>query len=234
MALPEHIAIIMDGNGRWAQQRGLPRIAGHQQGVSTVRKVVEECSRLGIGYLTLYAFSSENWARPDDEVQSLMSLLGQYLGTELPLLVEHQIRFRVIGDLEKLPQAIRESLNETIERTQHNRGLTLTLALSYGARDELLRAVKAVAEEVSCGKYFIADIDEERFSEHLDTKGTPDPDLLIRTSGEMRISNFLLWQMAYTELYFCSCFWPDFDAAELKAALDDYESRSRRFGTVSS
>lgn len=232
MALPEHIAIIMDGNGRWAQRRGLPRIAGHQQGVSTVRSVVEECSTLGIRYLTLYAFSSENWSRPDDEVQSLMALLGQYLSSELPLLLKHCIRFRVIGDLNRLPQEIRASLEQTINETSDNPGLTLTLALSYGSRDEVLRAVRHLASDVKNGNLSEDDISEEVFSGYLDTQGIPDPDLLIRTSGEMRISNFLLWQLAYTELYFCSCLWPDFTVVELKEALADFESRIRRFGAV--
>lgn len=232
MALPEHIAIIMDGNGRWAQRRGLPRIAGHQQGVSTVRNIVEECSTLGIRYLTLYAFSSENWSRPDDEVQALMALLGQYLSSELPLLQKHSIRFRVIGDLTRLPKEIRASLKQSITRTQDNDGLTLTLALSYGARDEILRAVRQITDDVKSGELSQHQITDDVFSNYLDTAELPDPDLLIRTSGEMRISNFLLWQMAYTELYFCSCLWPDFTVAQLKEALADYESRSRRFGTV--
>ena len=232
MALPEHIAIIMDGNGRWAQRRGLPRVAGHQQGVSTVRSVVEECSQLGIGYLTLYAFSSENWSRPNDEVQSLMALLGRYLTTELPLLIEQRIRFQVIGDLNRLPEEIHHSLQETIEKTSGNHGLTLTLALSYGSRDEILRAIRHVAHDVATDKMSDADIDERLFSTYLDTNGIPDPDLLIRTSGEMRISNFLLWQLAYTELYFCPSLWPDFSIDDLKAALADFESRSRRFGSV--
>ncbi len=232
MALPEHIAIIMDGNGRWAQRRGLPRIAGHQQGVSTVRTVVEECSTLGIRYLTLYAFSSENWSRPDEEVQSLMALLGQYLSSELPMLLKHRIRFRVIGDVSRLPKEIYASLKETIDTTRENTGLTLTLALSYGARDEVLRAVRRLAGDIKNGNLSEDEITEDVFSSYLDTQGTPDPDLLIRTSGEMRISNFLLWQMAYTELYFCSCLWPDFTVEQLKEALDDFESRSRRFGAV--
>ncbi|MCD6525645.1 MAG: isoprenyl transferase [Desulfuromonas sp.] len=234
MVLPKHIAIIMDGNGRWAQEKGLPRIAGHQQGVKTVRKVVEQCSALGVRFLTLYAFSSENWQRPDVEVESLMTLLGHYLSTELPLMEEQQIRFRVIGDLEKLPQQIRALLMQTIDSTADHAGLTLTLALSYGSRDEILRAITAVAADLDCGKLKKGQISEQLFSGYLDTAGIPDPDLLIRTSGEMRISNFLLWQLAYTELYFCPCFWPDFDAQQLQLALDDYATRCRRFGAISS
>lgn len=232
MVLPEHIAIIMDGNGRWAQEKGLPRIAGHQQGVKTVRAIVEECSALGIGYLTLYAFSSENWQRPDVEVDSLMALLGQYLKSELSLMEEQQIRFRVIGDLEKLPQHIKVSLQQAVTGTADHAGLTLTLALSYGSRDEMLRAVTAMATDVNRGALNSEAITEQVFSGYLDTAGTPDPDLLIRTSGEMRISNFLLWQLAYTELYFCPCFWPDFDAKQLRLALDDYAKRCRRFGAI--
>lgn len=233
MERPTHIAVIMDGNGRWAQERGLPRIAGHQQGVKTVRMVVEECAKQGIRFLTLYAFSSENWRRPDDEVQALMALLGDYLKTELPLLEQHRIRFRVIGDLSRLPASIHHSLQSTIDKTAHHDGLTLTLALSYGSRDEILRAAKNACAEVVAGRLTLDQLTEERFGDYLDTAGTPDPDLLIRTSGEMRISNFLLWQLAYTELYFCPCFWPDFDARQLSLALDDYATRCRRFGAVS-
>lgn len=233
MVRPTHIAVIMDGNGRWAQERGLPRIAGHQQGVKTVRTVVEECAKQGIEYLTLYAFSSENWRRPDDEVQSLMALLGDYLKTELPLLEQHRIRFRVIGDLARLPESIHHSLQSTIDQTADHDGLTLTLALSYGSRDEILRAARTACAEVAAGTLTPDQLTEERFAQYLDTAGVPDPDLLIRTSGEMRISNFLLWQLAYTELYFCPCYWPDFDASQLRLALDDYAKRCRRFGAVS-
>lgn len=233
MLLPKHIAIIMDGNGRWAQSKGLARVAGHQQGVLTVRDTVQECSKLGINYLTLYAFSSENWSRPEGEVEALMALLGQYLTTELPLLQEKKIRFHVIGDMAKLPPNIVESLNQSMAATANNVGMTLTLALSYGSRDEILRGVKRLIKDVEAEKVDPQELTEDQFSSYLDTVDLPDPDLLIRTSGEMRISNFLLWQLAYTELYFCSCYWPEFNASQLHLALEDYSRRCRRFGGVS-
>ncbi|OQY20315.1 MAG: isoprenyl transferase [Desulfobacteraceae bacterium 4572_35.1] len=232
MILPQHLAIIMDGNGRWAQLKGLPRIAGHQRGVNTVRNVVKKCANLGVRYLTLYAFSSENWKRPAGEVQALMSLLGVYLESEMELLQENGIRLQVIGDLTKLPEKISKSLQHSVSTTQENSGMTLTLALSYGARDEIVRATQRLMIDVNAGKIVVADISEESFSAYLDTATMPDPDLLIRTSGEMRISNFLLWQSAYTELYFCSCFWPEFDDEQLQLALEDYSGRCRRFGAV--
>jgi undecaprenyl diphosphate synthase len=224
----------MDGNGRWAQSKGLPRVAGHQQGVVTVKDTVQECSKLGIEYLTLYAFSSENWSRPEGEVEALMGLLGQYLASELALLQEHQIRFHVIGDLSKLPEKIGESLSHSMAVTSTNIGMTLTLALSYGSRNEIVRAVKRLSADDQSGQIDLSQLTEKQFSDYLDTAPLPDPDLLIRTSGEMRISNFLLWQLAYTELYFCSCYWPEFDASQLRAALEDYSRRCRRFGGVSS
>lgn len=233
MVLPKHIAIIMDGNGRWAQSKGLARVAGHQQGVLTVRDTVQECSKLGINYLTLYAFSSENWSRPEREVEALMALLGQYLTTELPLLQEKKIRFHVIGDLSKLPENIVDSLTRSMAATEDNQGMTLTLALSYGSRDEILRGVKRLIEDVKTDRVDSEQLTEDQFSNYLDTSQLPDPDLLIRTSGEMRISNFLLWQLAYAELYFCSCYWPEFDASQLHSALEDYSTRCRRFGGVS-
>lgn len=228
--IPRHLAIIMDGNGRWAQQRHLPRIVGHQKGVEAVRQIVEECCSLKVEYLTLYAFSSENWGRPADEVSALMGLLASYLTSELKTLLSNRIRLNVIGDAGKLPKNIRKSLDKTIERTKENDSMTLTLALSYGARDEILRACKAVAGQVSRGELQPADITEELFAGELDTDGIPDPDFLIRTSGEMRISNFLLWQMAYSELYFSDVFWPDFSREELHKALHEFGRRQRRFG----
>jgi undecaprenyl diphosphate synthase len=230
MRIPQHLAIIMDGNGRWAEQRQLPRIFGHRQGVETVRTVVKECRALGIPHLTLYAFSSENWGRPAAEVAALMELLGLFLAQELETLKNEGIRLRVIGNISLLPVDVRQVLEDTIERTAGNRRLVLTLALSYGARDEILRAVQALATEVAADKLAIAEIDEQRFSATLDTAGLPDPDLLIRTSGEMRISNFLLWQLAYAELYFTEVLWPDFSADELRLALDAFAARQRRFG----
>ena len=220
----------MDGNGRWAEQRQMPRIFGHRQGVETVRAVVKECRALGIPHLTLYAFSSENWGRPAAEVAALMELLGLFLAQELETLIAEDIRLRVIGNTALLPAEVRQVLDDTIARTACNSRLVLTLALSYGARDEILRAARELAAEVEQGKLATADIDERRFSEALDTAGLPDPDLLIRTSGEMRISNFLLWQLAYAELYFTDVLWPDFTADQLHLALKDFAARQRRFG----
>lgn len=234
MILPEHLAIIMDGNGRWAQSKGLARIAGHQQGVKSVRAIVQRCAVLGIRYLTLYAFSSENWRRPEAEVQALMTLLGHYLKTELVTLLKHDVRLQVIGDLSKLPQVIVDSLQQSMLSTAENKGMTLTLALSYGSRNEILRGIKRLLSDVESGAVDGAMLSEEQFSTYLDTATLPDPDLLIRTSGEMRISNFLLWQLAYTELYFCSCCWPEFDEFQLQQALEDYSGRCRRFGGVNS
>lgn len=230
MRIPQHLAIIMDGNGRWAEQRQLPRIFGHRQGVETVRSVVKECRALGIPHLTLYAFSSENWGRPKSEVAALMELLGLFLSQELETLMAEDIRLRVIGNTSLLPVEVRQVLESTINRTAENRQLVLTLALSYGSRDEILRAVQDLAAEVEGGDLAVSDIDEQRLSAALDTAGLPDPDLLIRTSGEMRISNFLLWQLAYAELYFTDVLWPDFSADELRRALDDFAARQRRFG----
>jgi undecaprenyl diphosphate synthase len=231
--IPRHLAIIMDGNGRWAQQRHMPRIVGHQRGVEAVRKTVEKCCRLGIKHLTLYAFSSENWGRPADEVSALMGLLTKYLTSELKTLLSKRIRLNVIGETEKLPDSIRQTLEETMERTRDNDSMTLTLALSYGARDEILRACRNLAQQVADGDLAPEQIDEELFSSTLDTGSMPDPDLLIRTSGEMRISNFLLWQMAYTELYFSDVYWPDFNDKELEKALAEFSRRQRRFGLTS-
>jgi undecaprenyl diphosphate synthase len=230
MRIPQHLAIIMDGNGRWAEQRQLPRIFGHRQGVETVRAVVKECRALGIPHLTLYAFSSENWGRPAAEVAALMELLGLFLAQELETLMAEDIRLRVIGNTALLPPEVLQVLEGTIQRTAGNCRLVLTLALSYGSRDEILRAVKDLAVKVEVGELAVSEIDEQRFSASLDTSGLPDPDLLIRTSGEMRISNFLLWQLAYAELYFTEVLWPDFSADELRLALEAFSARQRRFG----
>lgn len=234
MEIPEHIAIIMDGNGRWARQNGLPRFAGHQEGVNTVRRIVRECSRLQIGYLTLYAFSSENWHRPEQEVQALMGLLDTYLASEIALLQQNDIRLHVIGDLERLPAELHAKVQDKVRQTRDNTGMTLTLALSYGARDELVRAVRHVCTDAVNGEIALTDIDENLFSSYLDTDSLPDPDILIRTSGEQRISNFMLWQIAYTELFFCSCFWPEFGIEHLETILKEYQNRCRRFGRVGS
>jgi len=230
MSLPRHLAIIMDGNGRWAEQRGLPRIIGHHRGVEVVKTVVRECRSLGLGYLTLYAFSSENWGRPVDEVNALMGLLCRYLESELEEMLERGLRLQVIGEIGRLPCEARNILEQAMARTSANDGMVLTLALSYGSRDEMVRAVRSLAAEVAAGRCLPDAIDEKMLASYLDTRSLPDPDLLIRTSGEMRISNFLLWQLAYTELYFTEVLWPDFDAAELHRALDEYAGRQRRFG----
>ena len=232
MELPQHLAIIMDGNGRWAQARGLPRIAGHQQGVRTVREVVKYCTAAGIAYLTLYAFSSENWRRPKEEVEALMSLLATYLDNETELLTRNGIRLNVIGDMTKLPDNVVTMLRKTMAATAGNGGMVLTLALSYGARDEIVRATRRIAADVAAGRMAVEQVDEDVFATYLDSADIPSPDLLIRTSGEMRISNFLLWQLAYAELYFCSCYWPEFDVEQLQSALDDYAGRCRRFGAI--
>jgi undecaprenyl diphosphate synthase len=220
----------MDGNGRWAEQRGLPRILGHHHGVETAKQIIEECRRLGVPYLTLYAFSSENWGRPNEEVDSLMTLLNTFLEKELQTLLTHRIRLHVIGAIDRLPAGVRDTLVRTMERTADNRDMVLTLALSYGARDEILGAVKALARKVKDGFLDPSGIDETMFSAALQTSGMPDPDFLIRTSGEIRISNFLLWQLAYAEIYFTSVLWPDFSAEYLHGALAEFARRERRYG----
>ncbi len=231
--LPQHLAVIMDGNGRWAQQRMLRRIVGHQRGVETVRMVVEQSSRLGIRYLTLFAFSSENWSRPKGEVSALMALLKKFVRSETARMMKNNIKFNVIGDRTELPLEINKALDESLATTSANTGMVLTLALSYGARQEIARASSKITEDVIAGKISPEMINEELFAKYLDTGGLPDPDFLIRTSGEMRISNFLLWQLAYTELYFTETNWPDFTIVELHKALADFQARERRFGKIS-
>ena len=231
--LPRHVAVIMDGNGRWAKARMLRRIVGHRKGVETVRVIVEECSRLGIGYLTLYAFSAENWSRPKTEVRALMALLKKYIRMEVPRMQQNNIRFSVIGAREELPPDVNQVVSEAIATTSGNTGMTLTLALSYGSRQEIIRACRAVAAEVAAGRITPEAVTEKGFANYLYTAGMPDPDLLIRTSGETRVSNFLLWQMAYTELYFTEVNWPDFSVQELHKALNDFRQRERRFGLTS-
>ncbi|PLX80304.1 MAG: isoprenyl transferase [Desulfuromonas sp.] len=230
MRIPQHLAIIMDGNGRWAEQRRLPRIAGHRRGVEAVHEIVTVCREIGVGNLTLYAFSSENWGRPDDEVSALMSLLSHYLRGELKTMLDNRIRLNVIGQIDRLPANVAAVLRETIAKTADNSEMTLTLALSYGARDEIVRTVRKLANKVAVGEITPEDIDETMLSAALDTGMLPDPDLLIRTSGEMRISNFLLWQLAYTELIFSDLFWPDFDRKALLDCLKEFSCRQRRFG----
>jgi undecaprenyl diphosphate synthase len=224
--MPRHIAIIMDGNGRWALRRGLPRVAGHKRGAETVRGITEECRKLGIGVLTLYAFSDENWGRPRAEVGFLMDMLGTFLKAEIATMKANGIRFRVIGRIERLPAAVRSWIEKATAETAGNTGMILNLALSYGGRGEILEAVKRMRTAGITAE----DMTEESFSSHLDTAGLPDPDLIIRTSGEKRISNFLLWQAAYAELYFTDTLWPDFAEKDLLAALIDYQGRQRRFG----
>ena len=230
---PRHIAIIMDGNGRWAKAKNLGRSEGHRAGAKSVQKIVTECRKLGVRYLTLYSFSTENWNRETSEVEDLMKLLKTYLDSELPTLLDNNIRLRAIGNLDRLPFAVRSALRRNIDRTQHNTGMDLVLALSYGAREEILQATKQIAQKVSNASMSIDDINEELFSSYLWTEGVPDPDVLIRTSGEMRISNFLLWQLAYTEIIVRSEFWPDFNEETLHLCIKEYNSRERRFGLTS-
>jgi len=231
--LPVHLAVIMDGNGRWAQQRMLKRIVGHQRGAETVKMVVEQASLMGIKYLTLFAFSSENWSRPALEVRALMTLLKKYIRQETARMMRKNIRYNVIGNRSDLPDDVNETLDSAINQTAGNTGMVLTLALSYGGRQELSAAAARMARDVVAGKVAPEKITTELFGTYLDTGGLPDPDFLIRTSGEMRISNFLLWQLAYTELYFTETNWPDFTINELHKALADFQSRERRFGKTS-
>ena len=226
--IPQHIAIIMDGNGRWATERNKPRSYGHQAGVETVRRITSECTRLGVKYLTLYTFSTENWNRPSDEIAALMGLVLTSLEDEI--FMKNNVRFQVIGDIKRLPVAVAEKLKETIEHTANNNAMTMVVAISYSSRCELTEATKQIAIEVQKGEQKVEDIDENIINKHLCTNFMPDPDLLIRTGGEYRISNYLLWQLAYSELYFCDTYWPDFNAADLHTAIADYQKRQRRFG----
>ncbi len=226
--IPEHIAIIMDGNGRWAQARGKERSYGHQAGVEAVRRITSECTRLGVKYLTLYTFSTENWNRPDDEVAALMGLVLSSL--EDAIFMKNNVRFQVIGDVERLPLAVQNKLQETMDHTAGNTAMTMVVALSYSARWEITKATQRIAEKVKNGELQVADIQEDTLAKHMTTSFMPDPDLLIRTGGELRISNYLLWQIAYSELYFCDTFWPDFDEAGLAKAIEHYQQRQRRFG----
>jgi di-trans,poly-cis-decaprenylcistransferase len=226
--IPQHIAIIMDGNGRWATERNKPRSYGHQAGVETVRRITSECTRLGVKYLTLYTFSTENWNRPSDEIAALMGLVLTSLEDEI--FMKNNVRFQVIGDIKRLPVAVAEKLKETIEHTANNNAMTMVVALSYSTRWELTEATKQIAIEVQKGEQKVEDIDENIINKHLCTNFMPDPDLLIRTGGEYRISNYLLWQLAYSELYFCDTYWPDFNEADLHTAIADYQKRQRRFG----
>ena len=230
--VPRHIAIIMDGNGRWARGRGLPRIKGHERGADAVRACVEACGELKVDYLTLYAFSAENWQRPKTEVFALMRLLERFLKEKTPELMEKNVRLQAIGRLTDLPASCQRQLHESIERTAPNTGLTLILALSYGGRLEIIDGIKSLLRQIESGHIDRAMIDVEMFSKHLYTRYYPDPDLLIRTSGEMRLSNFLLWQLSYTEMYVTQTLWPDFSKKDLYDAVEDYGRRNRRYGGV--
>lgn len=230
--LPAHVAIIMDGNGRWAKQRLLSRIKGHEKGAEAVRMTVRTCRELGIPFLTLYAFSTENWQRPKTEVNALMGLLRRFLEAELRELLKNGIRLHVIGRRERLPENVQKALAAAVNDTRHNSALQLNLALSYGGRDEITRAAQSLAAEVQAGRMRPADITEELLSARLDTAGIPDPDLLIRTGGDMRVSNFLLWQLAYTEIFVTPTLWPDFTPELFQQILNDFQSRERRFGRV--
>ncbi|MDO5572180.1 MAG: isoprenyl transferase [Bacteroidales bacterium] len=231
--LPKHIAIIMDGNGRWAKERGKERSYGHQYGVESVKKVTEAASAIGVEYLTLYTFSTENWNRPDDEVEALMSLLVMAIERETPDLIKNNVRLQAIGDLSRMPAEVKERLDKCISDTSKGTGLTLILALSYSSKWEIAKAVRDLSSDVKIGKVKTEEINEELISLYMTTKDFPDPDLLIRTGGEKRISNFLLWQCAYSELYFTDLFWPDFGMEELYKAICDYQNRERRFGKTS-
>ena len=234
--IPQHIAIIMDGNGRWAKQRGLPRTAGHVEGVEAVKRITEECVRLGVKFLTLYTFSTENWNRPADEVSALMGLVLTNLEEEI--FMKNNVRFRVIGDVKRLPDNVQQRLWEVMEHTADNDAMTMVVALSYSSRWEITKALHDIVWEIKKTNLTLATIDpdeitEEAISQHLETYFMPDPDLLIRTGGEQRISNYLLWQIAYTELYFCDTFWPDFNAEALHRAIADFQQRERRYGKTS-
>lgn len=230
MKIPQHVAIILDGNGRWAKSKGLPRNAGHTAGAKNVETICEDAYKMGIKYLTLYAFSTENWSRPDTEVEALMKLLENYLKNCLKTADKNNIRVRVIGEIGKLSEKFQERIRELEEVSSKNTGLNLTIAINYGSRDEMIRAVKHIVEDYDAGKLSSDDITVERFSEYLDTKDLPDPDLMIRTSGEQRLSNYLLWQLAYSEFYFTEVPWPDFNKKELELAIEAYNKRDRRFG----
>ena len=231
-SLPKHVAVIMDGNGRWAKQHGLPRVEGHRRGADSAREIIRTAGELGIKYLTLYAFSAENWNRPKDEVDALMKYLIHYLKTETPELNKNNVRLEVIGQIYRLPENVQEHLKKSMATLSKNNGLTLVMALSYSSRIEIVAAVRSIAEKAKQGKLDPADINEQVISQHLWTRNIPDPDVLIRTSGEMRVSNFLLWQISYAELVITPTLWPDFRKPQFFAALEEYARRHRRFGGV--
>lgn len=230
MNVPNHVAIILDGNGRWAKSKGMPRNYGHVQGAKNVEIICEEAYKMGIKYLTVYAFSTENWNRPDDEVEALMKLLRNYLKTCIRTANKNNMRVRIIGDKSRLDDDLQKSIMELEENSSKNDGLNFTVALNYGSQDEMLRAMNSIKDDILSGKIENTEITKELFEGHLDTAGIPDPDLLIRTSGEKRLSNFLLWQLAYSEFYFADVHWPDFSKQELEKAIESYSSRKRRFG----
>ena len=230
MIIPKHIAIIMDGNARWARKRALPKIIGHKKGVESIRKIVKACRKFGVKYLTLYAFSTENWYRPKSEVKGLFKLLENFLDKELSLFQKNNVKLSIIGERDRIETKLRKKIEEFEKNTKDNDGLLLNIALSYGSRQEILRATRSLIEEVKKGNIKPSSIDEKLFSKYLYTKASPDPDLLIRTSGEMRVSNFLLWQISYSEIYVTKKFWPDFCEEDLKKAIEDYQKRQRRFG----
>ena len=232
MSVPNHVAIILDGNGRWAKAKGLPRTAGHVQGAKTVEDICEIAYNMGINYLTVYAFSTENWSRPNDEVTALMNLLRSYMKNAIKRAQKNNMCVRVIGDKSKLAPDLIEKIDELEAITKNNTGLHFQIAINYGSRDEITRAVRKLSEKVAKGELAPEDITEEKIADELDTAGLPDPDLMIRTSGEQRISNFLLWQLAYSEFYYTSVPWPDFNKAELEKAVEAYENRDRRYGRV--
>lgn len=231
--LPEHVAVIMDGNGRWAKQRNLDRSMGHVEGVNTVRRITETASELGVKYLTLYTFSTENWNRPKEEVDALMNLIVVAIERETPDLIKNNVRLTMVGDIDRMPEFAATRLRKCMDDTSHCTGLTLILALSYSSRWEIIEACKSLAAQVKSGEIAVDDITDELFSKNLSTKDIPDPDLLIRTAGDYRISNYLLWQIAYSELYFTQVYWPDFSKEDFYAAVIDYQSRERRFGKTS-
>lgn len=226
--IPTHIAIIMDGNGRWAKERGKERSFGHQAGVDTVRRITSECVRLGVKFLTLYTFSTENWSRPETEIAALMGLVLSSLEDEI--FMKNNVRFQVVGDMQRLPQSVQDKLRETMEHTAQNTAMTMVVALSYSSRWELTKAAKSIASDVKAGILQLEDITEELMNQRLETAFMPEPELLIRTGGELRISNYMLWQIAYSELYFCDTYWPDFNEANLHQAIASYQARQRRFG----
>lgn len=230
--IPNHVAIILDGNGRWAKKRGMPRNYGHSQGSKTVEQICEDAYNMGIKYLTVYAFSTENWNRPKDEVDALMKLLNNYLDSSIKTSKKNNMKVKIIGDVTRLTADFQRKIHDLEEASKNNTGLNFQVAINYGSRDEIIRAVKALTKDVRKNDIAIDDIDEEIFSRYLDTRSIPEPDLLIRTSGEQRLSNFLLWQLAYTEFYFTDVLWPDFNKKELQKAVEYYSKRNRKFGAI--